>query len=112
MDLKEYKQLLKIIMFDGTEIITDKPEDMVLKLLNSGVKFVKIEGTILNTSDVRRLEPYIAWGIQQAIVAEKDPRKKEVMQFWYDTRKKENKATNSLKHLLDICEAHGWTTKL
>lgn len=41
---------------------------------------------------------------------EKDLQKKEVMQYWYETRKKENKQTNSLEHLLKICEAHDWTT--
>jgi len=109
MDLKEYKQLVRLVMFDGTELLSDKPLDAILTLLNSGVKFVKVDGVVVNTSDVKRVEPFIAGDIKQAIMLEKDLNKKEVMQYWYDTRKKENKPTKNLKHLLEICEAHGWT---
>lgn len=44
--------------------------------------------------------------ISQAIMLEKDQLKKDVMQYWYSTRLKENKPTNGLAHLLKICEDH------
>ena len=53
MDLKEYKQLVRLVMFDGTELLSDKPLDAILTLLNSGVKFVKVDGVVVNTSDVK-----------------------------------------------------------
>ena len=94
MDITEYKELVRIIMFDGTELLSDKPLDTLQGVLNSGVKFVKVDGVVINTSDVKRVEPFIANDIKQAIMLEKDTNKKEVMQYWYDTRTKENKKTN------------------
>ena len=108
MDIKEYKELVNIITYDNVAITTDKPLDTVLKILNSWVKFVIIDGIAINTSDVRRVEPFIASDIKQGIVAEKNLHKREVMQYWYDKREKENKPTKGLAHLLQICEDHGW----
>lgn len=56
--IKEYKPLLSIKMFDNTELITDKAIDTVLSLLNSGVKFVKIDGQVVNVADIKRVTPF------------------------------------------------------
>ena len=69
-DIKEYKQLTKICLYKGDDIISSVPVDELFKFLNSGVKFINLDGKIINISDVRFAEPYAVDGIEAFILSQ------------------------------------------
>lgn len=58
-EIKIYKNEYRIILYQGDDIITKIPINDIFKIVNSWIKFIKIDGKIINISDIRIIEPLL-----------------------------------------------------
>ena len=56
-ELAEFKKLSVITLSNGDELMTDKSPEEILKVVNSGVKFVNIGGKVVNVNAIWTINP-------------------------------------------------------
>ena len=101
-ELAEYKKISIITLSNWNELMTDKSPEEILKVVNSGVKFVNIGGKVVNVNAIWTIDPKQAdeisgfiLGITDAIVRDRlNDIKKERENKWLKL--------NWVQHLLQI----------
>lgn len=69
-EIKEYKQAIIISLYDGEDIIADIDIEKLFQGLNSGVKFMKIDGEIIATSSIKKAKPHTVDWIEAYILSQ------------------------------------------
>jgi hypothetical protein len=104
MDIKPYQDSIKIQLYQWEDIITTLSIDDLFKLLNSWVKFIKIDWKIKNISDIRWAEPYIVNDIESFILS----KPKDIQQVLRD--RNEEKYKKIWKRFESIQEIQNYLT--
>lgn len=55
-EIKKYKQLTKICLYKGDDIVTSMPITDLYNFLNSWIKFMNLDWKIININDIRIAE--------------------------------------------------------
>lgn len=107
-ELAEYKGISLIRLTDGDTIQVDKSPDEVLAVINSGVKFVKIGGKIVNVNIIGRVDLVEATDIDLFLLGITDTIIRDRMKAILEERKNKGVKTNGVQHLIQIYEdRHG-----
>ena len=106
-ELKEYKELTKIVLIGWKEFITDTPKEMLYKAIEVG-KMIKVDGKMINTASISYVEPFMANEIEQFVCSITDLQVKERLQGIIKERKEKNLTINGLEHLLSIYISRFW----
>ena len=105
--LKEWKELSKIVLIGWKEFITDTPKDLLYKAIETG-KIIKIDWKMINTASISYVEPFLANEIDQFVISITDLQVKERLQGIIKERKEKNLTINGLEHLLSIYISRFW----
>lgn len=107
-ELAEFKNVSLIKLSDGSTIQTDKSPDEILRVVNSGVKFVKISGKVVNINAIRTIEIKEWDEISDFLLGITDEVVKDRMKAILEERKNKWLKTNWVKHLIQIyTDRHG-----
>lgn len=107
-ELAEYKGISLIKLTDGDTIQIDKSPEEVLAVINSGVKFVKIGGEVINVNIIGRVKLIEATDIDLFLLGITDSIVKGRMKAILEERKNKGVKTNGVQHLIQIYEdRHG-----
>lgn len=99
--IKLYTETSAIRTYQGDMIITEKKLDEIYWALNTWVKFMKIGWKIINTSDIRSVEKYLADDMEMYILSQEDPKKQRLLEILQE-RKNSNFKTKGIEHLEQI----------
>lgn len=69
-EIKEYKEAIIIKLYDWDDVISDLDIDKFYAWLNSWVKFMKINGRIINVSNIKYADPYLIDWIESFILSQ------------------------------------------
>lgn len=107
-ELAEFKNVSLIKLSDGSTIQTDKSPDEILRVVNSGVKFVKISGKVVNINAIWTIETKEWDEISDFLLGITDEVVKDRMKGILEERKNKWLKTNWVKHLVQIyTDRHG-----
>lgn len=107
-ELAEFKNISLIKLSDGSTIQTDKSPDEILRVVNSGVKFVKISGKVVNINAIRTIETKEWDEISDFLLGITDEVVKDRLKAILEERKNKWLKTNGVKHLIQIyTDRHG-----
>lgn len=107
-ELAEFKNVSLIKLSDGSTIQTDKSPDEILRVVNSGVKFVKISGKVVNINAIWTIETKEWDEISDFLLGITDEVVKDRLKAILEERKNKWLKTNGVKHLIQIyTDRHG-----
>ena len=107
-ELAEFKNISLIKLSDGSTIQTDKSPDEILKVVNSGVKFVKINGKVVNINAIWTIETKEWDEISDFLLGITDEVVKGRLKAILEERKNKWLKINWVKHLIQIyTDRHG-----
>lgn len=104
-ELAEWKEVNVITFFDWWQLIAEADTQEIFRALNSWNKFLKIWWTIINISDIKRISNTKINPVQEYIISEKDPVKRERLQEIFKERTDKKLRISNIQHLLDIYES-------
>lgn len=107
-ELAEFKNVSLIKLSDGSTIQTDKSPDEILRVVNSGVKFVKIGGKVVNINAIRTIETKEGNEISDFLLGITDEVVKDRLKEILEERGNKWLKTNGVKHLVGIYESRYW----
>lgn len=107
-ELAEFKGVSLIKLSDGSSVQTYKSPDEVLKIINSGVKFVKIWGKVVNINAIWTIDVKEASDIDIFLMGITDDIMRDRMEGILEERKNKWLKTSGISHLVDIYESRYW----
>lgn len=67
-EIKEYKEAIRIKLYDWDDVISELDIEKLYAWLNTGVKFMKIDWKIINVSNIKFAEPYLIDWVENFIL--------------------------------------------
>ena len=107
-ELKEYKKISVITLSNGNELMTDKSPEEILKVVNSGVKFVNIGGKVVNVNAIWTIDPKQADDINMFILGITDTIVRDRLNDIKKERENKWLKLNGVQHLIQIYEDRFW----
>ena len=101
-ELAEYKKISVITLSNWKELTTDKSPEDILKVVNSGVKFVNIGGKVVNVNAIWTIDPKQADDVDTFILGITDVIVRDRLNDIKKERENKKLNLNGVQHLLQI----------
>ena len=107
-ELAEYKKISVITLSNGSELMTDKSPEDILKVVNSGVKFVNIGGKVVNVNAIWTIDPKQADEVSTFILGITDTIVRDRLNDIKKERENKWLKLSWISHLLQIYKDRYW----